>query len=481
MSQNAILIIFYFLIMSKVYVFGIGGTGSRVLRAVTMLLASGVECKADAIVPIIIDPDDAAGDVERTVELMKKYGEIRSKLNFDSKKKNQFFKTDIQETMTNFRLPLSNTKDVTFDEYMGVSDMSRENKALVNMLFSQKNLASEMTIGFKGNPNVGSVVLNQFDDSDAFLNFTNEFTEQDKIFIISSIFGGTGASGFPLLLKTLRTSEDIANKKYVHNAHIGAITVLPYFQVKQDENSQIDSATFVSKAKSALAYYDRAISKNNAIDTLYYIADDVRTTYENCEGGTNQINSAHFIELISALALIDFADAQQPAKAVHKEFGIEMDTNEIIFENLGKISKRDLRKAMTQFLLFAKYLNENDNFLAMPWAKDRKLDRTFFDSDFIRTLEKVQREYLRWLAEMASQQRAFTPFILHKNKDKVFDLIKGITPKRIWGTLDSNYDLFNNRLNGQGGESKSGGKEQQLVELFYLATQQLVKDKYTIE
>jgi hypothetical protein len=466
--------------MSKIYVFGIGGTGSRVLRAATMLLAAGVECKADAIVPIIIDPDASSGDVERTVDLMKKYGEIRSKLNFDSKKKNRFFKTDIQQTMTNFRLPLSNTEDVTFDDYMEVSEMSRENKSLVNMLFSQKNLASDMTVGFKGNPNVGSVVLNQFDDSEAFLNFTNEFTEQDKIFIVSSIFGGTGASGFPLLLKTLRTSEDIANKNYVHNAHIGAITVLPYFQVKQDENSQIDSATFVSKTKSALAYYDRAISKNNTIDTLYYIADDTRTTYENCEGGTNQKNNAHFIELMSAFALIDFANSDKKSEAVHKEFGIEIDTNEIIFENLGKVAKRELRRAMTQFNLFAKYLGENDNFLALPWAKDRALDRTFFDGDFIRTLEKIQKEYLLWLAEMATQQRAFTPFNLHKDGSKVFDLVKGITQKKLL-TLDSNYNLFNNRLNGQGGESKSGEKEQQFMELFYMATQQLVKEKFNIE
>jgi len=468
--------------MSKIYVFGIGGTGSRVLRSLTMLLASGVECKTDTIVPIIIDPDSAAGDVERTATLMKQYGEIRSKLNFDSKKANHFFKTDIQETMSNFRLPLSNTQDILFDDYMGVSEMSRENQALVNLLFSQKNLASDMTVGFKGNPNVGSVVLNQFDDSEEFQNFANEFTEQDKIFIISSIFGGTGASGFPLLLKTLRTNEDIANKKYVHDSHIGAVTVLPYFQVKQDENSQVDSATFVSKAKSALAYYERNISKNNEIDTLYYIADDTRTTYENCEGGTNQKNNAHFVELMSALALIDFANSDKPANAVHKEFGIENDTNEIIFKNLGKVTKGKLLKAMTQFNLFSKYLDENSElgFLQQPWARDRSMDKTFFDGDFISTLEKMQKEYLIWLKEMTSQQRSFTPFNLHRSPDKVFDLVKDITQKTLW-KFDSNYNLFNNRLNGQSGESKTGEKEQQFVELFYLATQKLVKEKFNIE
>ena len=469
--------------MSKIYIFGIGGTGSRVLRALTMLLATGVECKSKAIVPIIIDPDATAGDLERTVTLMKEYGDIRRKLSFDSKKRNRFFKTDIQETMPNFRLPLSNTQDNLFDQYMGLSSMSGENQALANMLFSQKNLASDMTVGFKGNPNVGSVVLNQFDESEHFKNFANEFTEQDKIFIVSSIFGGTGASGFPLLLKTLRTNEDIANKKYVHDAHIGGVTVLPYFQVKQEYVSQIDSATFVSKAKSALAYYERSISKNNEIDHLYYVADDIRTTYDNVEGGTEQKNNAHFVELIAAFSILDFANSEKPERAIHKEFGIEQDTNEVIFENLGNVTKELLRKPMIQFNLFSKFLKENNKngFLKNPWAKDRNFDDTFIKSEYIKNLKTIQSEFINWLQEMSTQQRAFTPFNIHENPDKVFHIVKGLDPKNKFLKLDKNYDLFNGKLNVQKGESKTGNMEQQFVELFYLATEELVKEKFNIQ
>ena len=46
--------------------------------------------------------------------------------------------------------------------------MGKENQAFVNLLFSQKNLDADMTVGFKGNPNMGSVVLNQFSTSQAF-------------------------------------------------------------------------------------------------------------------------------------------------------------------------------------------------------------------------------------------------------------------------------------------------------------------------
>ena len=472
----------------KVYVFGIGGTGSRVLRSLTMLLASGVECKADAIVPIIIDPDAAGGDVERTATLMRQYGEVRSKLDFSSKKRNMFFRTAIKQIMPNFRLPLSNTEDCRFDEYVNLSGMTKENKALTRLLFSQKNLDSDMKIGFKGNPNVGSVVLNQFEDSIQFQNFANEFTAQDKVFIISSIFGGTGASGFPLLLKTLRTSKNIANPNLVNNAHIGAITVLPYFQVKQDDDSNIDSATFVSKAKSALSYYLRSISRNNAIDNLYYVGDDNRTSYENFEGGAEQKNDAHFVELISSLALIDFANSQNPNPnrgnadsliTSHKEFGIEQDSNEITFGELGQRSKKQLRKPMTQFNLFAKYLDEYKGFNSQPWVVDRKFDNNFFDSDFITTLKKIQSEYLVWLVEMAGQQRSFAPFYLHRDPNRVFDLVKGVPPRGWY--IDRNFGFFDNRLNKTGDESMLGEKEQQFMELFFLATEKIVKDKFNID
>ena len=62
----------------------------------------------------------------------------------------------------------------------------------------------EMDIGFVGNPNIGSVVLNQFKDSEEFKEVASNFNADDRIFIISSIFGGTGAAGFPTILKNIR-------------------------------------------------------------------------------------------------------------------------------------------------------------------------------------------------------------------------------------------------------------------------------------
>ena len=58
--------------MAKLYIFGIGGTGARVLRSLTMMLASGVQLGQDESVPIFIDPDESNADLSRTVDLMKR-------------------------------------------------------------------------------------------------------------------------------------------------------------------------------------------------------------------------------------------------------------------------------------------------------------------------------------------------------------------------------------------------------------------------
>ena len=240
----------------KLYIFGIGGTGSRVIKSLVMLAASGVKIEANAIVPIIVDPDFANADVTRTIEQIKAYTAIRSQLAFNDATKNRFFEVPIENVVNDHRLALKDTKNKKFREFIEFSTMSKENRALASMLFSEANLESDMEVGFKGNPNIGSVVLNQFTDSQDFIDFADAFKPGDRIFIISSIFGGTGASGFPLLLKNLRGLDaKVSNNDAIQHAPIGAITVLPYFAVKTDEESTINSSTFIGKTKAALQYY----------------------------------------------------------------------------------------------------------------------------------------------------------------------------------------------------------------------------------
>jgi hypothetical protein len=479
--------------MSKLYIFGIGGTGSRVLKSLTMLMAAGVKVNTEAIVPVIIDPDHAAADLTRTVKLMRDYVKVRQKINFDTAGSNTFFNTDINlNIIPSVTMPVQQTQNVDFKTYIGLQSMNKANYALASMLFSDKNLNSKMDVGFKGNPNIGSVVLNQFAASPVFTNFAGSFQQGDRIFIISSIFGGTGASGFPLLLKNLRAiSTAVAGNANVKDAPIGAVSVLPYFDVappEQGQTSEIDSSTFIAKTKAALSYYDKNLKEAN---TLYYVADKPFEQYPNSEGGTTQQNKAHFIELAAALAIVDFAaqPAQNfvtqngvPQRTDYKEFGIRNTTSQIIFGDLDGRTNHTIKKPMTKFTLFCKYLNEQreDSFRTQPWAISSGFDDNFFHSSFYQSeLTDVKDAYLEWLTEMSENERSFAPFHLPEKKTDVFSLIPGVTPARWFGKLASNYALFDDVLNAKRTKiRRDADKDDRFIELFHAATEQLVTKKF---
>ena len=132
--------------MSKLYIFGIGGTGSRVIRSLTMLLASGVEIggKVDKVIPVIIDPDKSNGDLTRTVSLLKTYKSIHEQLKFGRNSKSEFFKTAIDDLNTNFKMQVADVADKDFQTYIKYLNLDPRNKALVSLLFSKKKYVNSL-------------------------------------------------------------------------------------------------------------------------------------------------------------------------------------------------------------------------------------------------------------------------------------------------------------------------------------------------
>lgn len=467
--------------MSKLYIFAIGGTGSRVLRSLTMMLASGVKFGANEIVPIIVDPDKANKNLERTVQLMNDYQKVQKELHFTSENQNKFFGTKINSTLTNYTLHIKDTNDKTFKQFIDYSQMSETNQALVSMLFSEKNLQSSMKVGFKGNPNIGSVVLNQIANSEDFIAFANSFAQGDKIFIISSIFGGTGASGFPLLLKTLRTNDQIPNFNLINQSEIGALTVLPYFKVKKDDNSEIDSSTFVSKAKSALAYYEKNIggAGNNGVNALYFLGDDVNGMYENHEGGSIQNNDAHLIEFLGATAIVDFShQAFEQGQTDYMELGIkDLQANQAVtFNELHDELHDMLYTPMTQYMLMANALTYKKSLYsnATDFASNVHF-QDFYTSRFFKNLEKLLKEYKNWLGEMRGNNRSLHLYNV-ECEEKPFEVVVGVKPKTVL-SKHSNYHLITARLNSAISKCNSKEMQDKFLEMFYLATQRLVSEK----
>ena len=453
--------------MSKIYVFGIGGTGARVIRSLTMLLASGVKLgeSIDTVIPVIIDPDRSNGDLTRTITLLKTYKSLHDQLQFGKNSKSEFFKTNIDDLNTSFRMQVADVADKDFQSYIKYLNLDTRNKALVSLLFSKKNLEAHMDVGFKGNPNMGSVVLNNFStEADNDLgSILESFQTGDKIFIISSIFGGTGAAGFPLLLKTLRQaqSSQLPSAALVANAPIGAITVLPYFGVQHDEDSEINMDSFMSKAKAALSYY----RDNLNTDVLYYISDKLSRNYDNHEGDSAQRNNAHFVEMVAALSIVDFCknNVQHDGSKSFKEFGFNEDKPVVSIKTLADSTRALIEKPLISMFIFEKFYKEHlkktwDN----AWAKDfsytdddneGNMDSTVMSHDFFVKLTKFLKDFdNEWLREMANNSRAFKPFNLETSGENIFNSIDGYEPKKtgFWGKLTSKnlegYEAIDNAI-----------------------------------
>ena len=308
----------------RLFLFLVGGTGSRVMRPLVMQLAAGIHPLDEAgqpmpleIVPVIVDPHKANEDLKRTENLLRWYRQIRLSLYGSSVDVTKGFFSVKISTLSDILPNGSNLSDTflcnmgaiqskKFQDFIAYSTLDTANQALCSMMFSNDQLDTKMDIGFVGSPNIGSVALNEFKDSEEFRQFSNVFQKRDRIFIVSSIFGGTGAAGYPIIVKNIRNAGNnamINNRGDLRDARVGALTVLPYFNVQQDENSPISRADFISKTKSALYYYhdnltglrhggnDLPLSKVNA---CYYLGDGVASNpYFNDPGGGGQRTAHH--------------------------------------------------------------------------------------------------------------------------------------------------------------------------------------------
>ncbi len=465
--------------MSTIHIFAIGGTGSRVLRSLTMLLASGVDCKMD-IHPIIVDPDFSNEDVTRTSMLIDNYSKLRKELSFNNSTKNKFFATNI-DTTGGTRMPIENTSNKRFRDYMVLHSMPTDSQALLQGLFSDSDLDAEMQVGFEGHPNRGSVVLNQIRYSQALKEFANQFKQGDRVFIISSIFGGTGAAGFPLLFKILRDpSIDIPNHDLINKATIGAVTVLPYFKVKPDSGSPIDSATFISKARSALQYYKRNISDiqdtSKQLNYLYYIGDQTSKSYENHKGGKDQCNDAHFVELASALAIINFASQDDNGNGCF-EYGIKNNTKEILFTDLGDGTQNLIRRPMTQMMLFYLLFSKHkDEMQKQKYVQN--LSDGFLDTSWVRTFHEWLTNYHEWLQELDGNEVAFSPFRLDgdRSSSDPLDCVKGVKYNRPKLTIYKGFSHFDDMISEQ--RSEAADDTQRFVDILFSATAKMAQKDY---
>lgn len=412
----------------KCFVFCIGGTGIRVMKSALMMMAAGMETDGYTIVPIIIDPHVELEEQRNLTKLIGHYKTIHNEAWNLENPEHGFFVSSVKylsevvgETTTEMT---SNEEHRTFGQFIGVENIpsSDINSLLVESLFSTKNIDSSLDVGFKGNPNVGTVVLGeQFAARGDIKQLKTHVNDDDRIFIVSSIFGGTGASGAPLLQKIIRSSKD--NPK-LQNAVLGGVTVLPYFKLGDPKrnHSDIDSSVFLTKTRAALSYYFDAIHP----DYQYYIGEQsMKGTYENNE--QEQKNPANFIELSAASSLFHFLRQPKPnekGKTITLMRAIEKDASVLDIDAMGK-SYSDIIKCVTDGHLLTLLTKGLPDERWLPLRVTKKLNTNFYKDRDFGCLVDWQSNFEQWRREMESSDRSFSP--LNSDNNILNDIVKNLS------------------------------------------------------
>ena len=354
-----------------------------------------------------------------------------------------------------------------FGEYLGLQNLSPDdiNNLLVDTLFTRKSLDNRLSVGFKGNPNVGTVVLsNMMKGADWMkaLTESSTFQEGDRIFIISSIFGGTGASGYPLLEKTIREMKDAP---ILSRASMGAVSVQPYFSLKNPETtgSDIDSCSFITKTKAALSYYQ----DNVRSDYFYYIGDKrMDTEYENNE--EVQDDKAHFVELVAATALFDFLlqpDKDNTDKPTFMSRAIADDQEVLDLNSMGS-GYAELTKRLADLSLLNMLMGVLENEKYFPLQIERGMTTAFYQDASYKRLHDFMQLFQVWYEELATNKRAFAPFSIVPSNQVLSSWVKGYS---LQAKDDSFYLL--EMIKGSNKASKAENHDNKLRHLLNFAYQ----------
>lgn len=492
----------------KLYVFAIGGTGARVLKSLVMMLASGVKLDASAIVPVLVDLDKSNGSLAETLTLLDHYKRLQQAAQHNTEP-DGFFKTlvTLPKNQTSHALNLHVARDgakaqqVTLKEFIAYDHLgASDSKYLVDLLYSRKNLEDNLAVGFRGQPHIGAITFYNITKVQAFVSLCQELTEDDRVFFVSSIFGGTGAAGFPTLLKILRDRENgLPNQKIRATIPVGALIVLPYFHLEEKVDQEfIDSNLFMTKTKLALSYYSDHLS---GYDAMYYLCEPYRMRkYNNEPGSELQKNEAHFIEFFAGKSIFHFAalDSEALEQNPHFEYASRNEGPAILtYKDLEENpAERQVafKKQLAALAYMSKYFYPAGksgkptapHYKGAEWVKgdkgDKGFDRFFESSFFKETFMPFLKNYDQWLREMANPGNgkfAFAPFDMEAHDDSMGSFFKDQRVRDTGGVMGLgarsalHHSFFNTKLNAAAKKYHTEREDTRFLQVLHQAVNEL--------
>lgn len=375
------------------FIIAIGGTGMRCLESFVYLCTIGM-CDGMEFNVLMLDTDINNGNKERVNNLIDNYNVIKGEnpapgfQTFFSAKINKFVFTPQYDAANNTYQLMANLANPI-------------NQDIANLFFNEDSQDFNLEHGYRAQTHIGSYLMyhgiidsvkrfvnNQDDSGEELVSFINDIYQAGrsaKIFIMGSVFGGTGASSIPIIPRAIDHSIRIIDGagQLSPDSVKSCVLLTHYFTFNPATNNQVqrerviaDAGRFAINCQAALMFYEDDSTVRQTYNIMYHVGyphdpsnfDDgrqhgvpVRT------GGVAQMNPAHILELLTASAVYDFFSRDRNAleqlnrEIVYKTIE-ENNNDQLIYSPSSFFPNEDstFRKKLASFYLLNFFLKDVD-------------------------------------------------------------------------------------------------------------------------
>lgn len=452
--------------VENLLIIGIGGTGAKCIESFVHLCAIGLGPKNVDI--FLIDIDTENGNLKRTRDTIQDYMNIKNYM--ASTDETDFFHSNINlvNELPWSPLNIKGLSEKTLGGFINLYPTPKKYEILKRALFTEEEMKLDLNKGCKAHPNIGSFLLATIFDDEEFNRMLIGHIQKTNpaIYLFHSIFGGTGASGGPVIIKGINQLfiDNAQDKKGFKRIPIGDSVLMPYFIVPDpgdtDETLKIKSDTFDLNAAAALPYYQKDVPA----DAIYLAGDITKAQLKNyASGAGDQKNDAHMLEFIGGIYALDFCSNDintsdtLETQIYMTNFGNPDDNKyDIYFEDLPHLNFRQnrtpLKRMLTNYQVFDVFYN---NFYEQITDKKRRAKRKDYtwlyditspefqlSHSFFASLRNYLNRYHSWMFQMKTNNAHLN---LYQNLDSVHDMMHNYIEERT-GFL-SNIDNVNKYLN----------------------------------
>lgn len=328
--------------MAKKYIIAAGGTGAMCARAFMHMAAAGCVDQNDEFHILLVDKDKQSDAVTACENLLSNYCDMRDQLTQHPDgfcfpqivlHKWNFTSNIVDEYVKQTGKPAEDLNSLTLNKLLNPNDDAMT-KQLLSTMYTDDELDIDLNKGFYGHPNIGAPVFDYV--RDRFLAQTiidskgvqhrNTFMESlhstlangmAHVYLMGSLFGGTGATVIPnvvLALRTLRNPNLPTDEYGKTRLILGGSVIMPYFRLPgcpadskeaMEKVSPVDSK-FADQTREALSYYHETDLLSNMMNLLLVGTTDLDVTSEIFARGGKQTQHFHMVLLLAAAGACRF-------------------------------------------------------------------------------------------------------------------------------------------------------------------------------